>query len=167
MQGEGDLAVKSSRKLRNEEQLITELGGPRLRLELDRIPLWRGDHVEVRQLMDDFAQYLYLPRLKDPELIFNAIRDGVMRTTIESDGLLAYADSFDDGEKRYSGLCVAEYPTVNPSGLVVKPDVAIRQRIAEEELRRRGAGGVAQRRWPADQRQHWRNWRRHRLPSRH
>ena len=136
VQGEGDLAVKSSRKLRNEEQLITELGGPRLRLELDRIPLWRGDHVEVRQLMDDFAQYLYLPRLKDPELIFNAIRDGVMRTTIESDGL-AYADSFDDGEKRYSGLCVAEYPTVNPSGLVVKPDVAIRQRIAEEELRRR------------------------------
>ena len=87
VQGEGNLADKAGRKLRNEEQLITELGGPRLRLELDRIPLWRGNHVEVRELMDYFAQYLYLPRLKDPELLLNAIRDGVRRTTPEVDGL--------------------------------------------------------------------------------
>jgi hypothetical protein len=26
-------------------------------MELDRIPLWRGDHVSVRQLVEDFASY--------------------------------------------------------------------------------------------------------------
>ena len=35
-----------------------------LRMELDRIPLWRGDHVAVKQLVEDFARYLYLPRLE-------------------------------------------------------------------------------------------------------
>jgi hypothetical protein len=32
---------------------------------VDRIPLWRGDHVPVKQLVEDFAKYLYLPRLRD------------------------------------------------------------------------------------------------------
>ena len=52
--------------MRNDELLVTTFAGTRLRMELDRIPLWRGDHVEVRQLVDDFARYSYLPTLKDP-----------------------------------------------------------------------------------------------------
>jgi hypothetical protein len=35
-------------------------------MELDRAPLWRGDHVEIRQLVEDFARYLDLPRLAGP-----------------------------------------------------------------------------------------------------
>ncbi|HEX3722458.1 MAG TPA: DUF499 domain-containing protein, partial [Nitrolancea sp.] len=124
--GDGDLAIKASRKLRNEEKLITELGGPRLRLEIDRVPLWRGNQVEVRQLMDDFARYLYLPRLQSTELLINAIRDGVNRTTPEVDGL-AYAVGINDGTGRYLGLSLRESPAINPSGLVVKPEFAIAQ----------------------------------------
>jgi len=39
--------------------------------------LWRGDHVAVAQLVDDFARYQYLPRLKNPSVLVGAVRDGL------------------------------------------------------------------------------------------
>ena len=63
--GQESLAVRASKKLRSEELLVPALAGTRLRMELDRVPLWRGDHVTVRQLTEDFARYVYLPRLCD------------------------------------------------------------------------------------------------------
>jgi hypothetical protein len=38
--------------------LILKFAATRLRMELDKIPLWRGDHVGLKQLAEDFAQYL-------------------------------------------------------------------------------------------------------------
>lgn len=75
--GQDPLAVRVSKKLRSEELLVPVLAGTRLRMELDRVPLWRGDHVEIRQLADHFARYLYLPRLADPEVLIRAIQDGL------------------------------------------------------------------------------------------
>src|SRR6266702_2647794 len=63
------LAMRASRKLENDGLLITKYAGTNLRLELDKVPLWRGDSVSVKQLADDFAQYLYLPRLRDTDVI--------------------------------------------------------------------------------------------------
>ena len=37
-----------------------------LRRDLDRVPLWRGDHVTLKQLGQDYAQYLCLPKLLGP-----------------------------------------------------------------------------------------------------
>ena len=59
----------ANRKLRNDEDLITGFAATRLRMELDRVPLWRGDHVAVKQLVEDFARYPYLPRLKNAEVL--------------------------------------------------------------------------------------------------
>ncbi|MBA2447798.1 MAG: hypothetical protein H0V51_07215 [Chloroflexi bacterium] len=56
-----------------------------LRQELNRIPLWRGDHVGVKQLRDDFAQYLYRPRLRDSEVLLEAVRDGTARRQLDAD----------------------------------------------------------------------------------
>ena len=56
--GRAPLAGRTSRRLRNEELLVTGLGATILRKHLDDVPLWRGDHVEVRQLVDDFGRYL-------------------------------------------------------------------------------------------------------------
>src|SRR6266571_5376639 len=66
--GQDALAVRASKRLRNEELLVPALAGTRLRMELDRVPLWRGDHVSIKLLLEDFARYLYLPRLKGPEV---------------------------------------------------------------------------------------------------
>lgn len=72
--GPDPLAVRVSKKLRNEEALITEYSSARLRMDLDRVPLWRGDHVALKQLWSDYTQYLYLPRLRDSIVLLDAVR---------------------------------------------------------------------------------------------
>src|SRR5437762_3631342 len=103
LSGQDALAVRASKKLRNDELLVTGLAGTRLRMELDRVPLWRGDHVPTKQLAEDFARYLYLPRLKESAVLIGAIRDGIALLTWEQDSF-AFADSFDESAARYRGL---------------------------------------------------------------
>ena len=127
--GSGSVAERVSKKLVSEESLIPAYSGTRLRLDIDRVPLWRGDHVEVNQLWDDFSQYLYLPRLTNQSVLDDAIRDGVAALTWETDGF-AFADSH-DGD-RYSGLRISQQlASVAPSGLLVKPGAAAQQQTAE------------------------------------
>jgi len=153
LQGNDPLAVRASKKLRNEELLLTTFAGTRLRMELDRVPLWRGDHVEIRQLVEDFARYLYLPRLKNPAVLVGAVRDGVGLLTWERE-TFAYADSFDEAAGRYRGLRAGQSVPISetdPKGLLVKPEVARRQLDTEPAVARRpdlteaaaGAGGGA------------------------
>jgi len=131
--GDGALAERASRKLRGEGVLLTSIGSSMLRHELDTVPLWRGDHVSIEQLLEDFGRYLYLPRLKTPDVLFQSIRNGLdLRGWMEDS--FAYAESFDEAAGRYRGLRYGELVTIstdNRSGLLVKPDVAERQRKAE------------------------------------
>jgi hypothetical protein len=126
--GSDALAVRASKKLRNDGLLAPKLGATILRKNLDTIPLWRGDHVSVRQLADDFASYLYLERVTGPEVIAQAVRDGVSLLTWESDAF-AYAESFDDTATRYRGLQGGQHVSLitDDTGLVVKPAVARQQ----------------------------------------
>jgi hypothetical protein len=74
--GSDALAERASKKLRNDELLIVNFAASRLRMEMDRVPLWREDrHVAIRQLVDDFGRYLYLPRLQTTTV--HSIRDGI------------------------------------------------------------------------------------------
>ena len=121
----GGLADRASRRLRSDEMLISSLGATILRKHLDDVPLWRGNHVEVRQLVQDFGQFLYLPRLAGPDVLTRAIQDGVGLITWNLDSF-AYAESYDEEENRYLGMRKQETVTVTPESraLVVKPDVA-------------------------------------------
>src|SRR5207245_4736318 len=97
------LAVRASRKLGNDGLLITKYAGTNLRLELDKVPLWRGDAVSIKQLAEDFAQYLYLPRLRDTDVLLAAVRDGIAALNWERE-TFAYANSYDATRRRYLGL---------------------------------------------------------------
>ena len=131
LSGQDALAVRASKKLRSDEHLIAGFAATRLRMELDRVPLWRGDHVAIRQLVEDFARYLYLPRLKEPAVLLEAIRDGLRLLTWSQDSF-AYAESFDDAAGRYRGLRCGELVNISEdSGLLVRPEVALKQRQAE------------------------------------
>jgi hypothetical protein len=133
LSGTEPLAARASKKLRNDELLITNLAASRLRMELDRIPLWRGDNVATRQVIDDFARYLYLPRVEGPEILASAMVEGIKLLTWSKDSF-AFADSFDEKEGRYRGLRCGEMVSISasePTGLLVKPDVAARQQEAE------------------------------------
>src|SRR5260370_6957941 len=102
------LAVRASRKRENDGLLITRYAGTNLRLELDKVPLWRGDSVSVKQLADDFAQYLYLPRLRDTDVLLAAVRDGVPSLTWERE-TSAYADSSAAPPHPYPALHTAHH----------------------------------------------------------
>ncbi|MBK6429951.1 Swt1 family HEPN domain-containing protein [Candidatus Amarolinea dominans] len=131
--GSDALAVRASKKLKNDDLLVTALAGTMLRMWLDRIPLWRGDHVSVRQLVDDFARYHYLPRLRDASVLLNAISSGLALLTWEQDSF-AYADSFDERAGRYRGVQSGQRVTLadtSAPGLLVKPALARRQLDAE------------------------------------
>ncbi len=134
LSGQDALAARASKKLRGDELLVTGFAPTRLRMELDRIPLWRGDHVEVRQLVEDFARYLYLPRLRDSEVLLGAVRDGLGLLVWTKDSF-AYADSFDEPADRYRGLRCGQLVNVtkdNMTGLLVRPDRATKQQ--EEDV---------------------------------
>ncbi|KAB2964430.1 MAG: ATP-binding protein [Thermoanaerobaculia bacterium] len=132
LSGAEALAARASRKLRSEELLVTSMGSTILRKHLDDVPLWRGESVAVRQLVEDFARYLYLPRLAGPEVLVQAIRDGVALLTWRSD-TFGYAESYDEAVDRFRGLRGGQMVTLDSedSGLVVQPDRAWRQ--LEEE----------------------------------
>jgi hypothetical protein len=141
LQGADSLATRASKKLKNEELLLIQMGGIRLRLELDRVPLWRGEDVLVKQLIEDFATYLYLPRLRDPDVLMGAIREGISRLTWESE-TFAYAQGKDSQTGRYLGLDAGKMASIQAEGgsLLVESSVAARQ-LREDAQKADGTEG--------------------------
>jgi hypothetical protein len=128
LSGQDALAERASKKLKNDELLVVNFAASRLRMEMDRVPLWRGSHVAIRQLVEDFGRYLYLARLQTSTVLLNAIRAGLALLTWEQDAF-AYAENYDDSASRYRGLHSAAQISVtsDDAGLLVKPEVARRQ----------------------------------------
>jgi len=137
LQGSDPIVVRASKRMRNDGFLITQYGGIPLRLELDRIPLWRGDHVGLKQLADYFAEYLYLPRLRDSAVLLGAVAQGLGMLMLEES--FAYAERFDASTGRYQGLVHGQARTVSldEHGVLIKPAAALRQLAADEEARRK------------------------------
>jgi len=131
-------AVKASKKLVSEELLLPVLGPARLKMELDRA-LWRdADHIGSRQLWEYLCSYLYLPRLKDQDVLLRAIQDGI--STVTSSDVFAYAGGYDEESGRYVGLRTGGggSAVLDSSSLLVKPEAARAQvELEEEEARQR------------------------------
>lgn len=133
--GQDALAARASKKLRNESVLYTTLAGSMLRMEMDKVPLWRGNHVAIKQLAEDCAKYPYLPRFVESSILVRSAADGLALLTWEKDSF-AYAESFDEAGGRYRGLRAGQQITLadhTAPGLLVKPDVAAKQ-IASEAV---------------------------------
>jgi predicted AAA+ superfamily ATPase len=133
--GQDPLAVRVSKKLRSDELLLAGLAATRLRMELDRVPLWRGQHVAINQLIEDFARYIYLPRLCNPAVLLDAVREGLRLLTWDRD-TFAYADTFDERLGRYRGLRCGQMVNVTEndlSGLLVQPGPALSQHDLETD----------------------------------
>jgi hypothetical protein len=126
------LASNASRKLRTEDLLLTQYAGTLLRGKMDEIPLWRGNHVTVKELAEFFARYLYLPRLKNTEVLLSAIREGVQSPSWQQE-TFAYADSYDAERHRYPGLKAGQQVPVALNAIVVKPEVAAAQFAADAQ----------------------------------
>jgi predicted AAA+ superfamily ATPase len=133
--GSDAIAIRAWKKLKSDEQVVPQMGAIVLRKHLDDIPLWRGNHATIKQLAEDFARYLYLPRLTDTPVLIQAIRDGLTFTTWEKE-TFAFAESYDEKTKRYAGLKGGQHVNVPDDGMfgmLVKPDVAAAQKSANEK----------------------------------
>ena len=127
--GSDPLAVRAGGKLRNEEHLITKFGGVNLRLVLDGAlkEKWTADHAfGLKQLWSWFAQYPYLPRLRDISVLEGAVRDGSSSLLWRSE-TFAYAAAR-EAPGAYRGIVagrIAETPVTSTSLIVdgsVLPD---------------------------------------------
>jgi hypothetical protein len=144
--GSGSLAERIARKLDSEERLIIMYGGTRVRMDLDRIPLWSDRHdISVDTLWKAYCQFPYMPRLASFKVLADAISDGVSKLDWQTN-TFAYADGHDGS--RWVGLASAEIVSARRSGYVVAPDVAADQ-IAREAIHDKplaggseGAGGL-------------------------
>ena len=119
------LAARASKKLVNDEYLITAYGGIRLRLAMDRFHLWgEHPHVSLKQLWEYFCRYPYLPRLRDRQVLAGAMQEGISQTTWSEN--FAYAEGWDAIHQRYLGLKVGQLVTVRIDGesLLIRPEAA-------------------------------------------
>ena len=96
--------------------------------------MWRGKHhIAISQLIKDFGCYPYLPRLKNADVLIQAIQKGFGLKSWLQDSF-AYAESFDELSGRYRGLRPGDEIisiTSNDSGLLVIPEAGMSQIEAE------------------------------------
>ncbi|MGI6364080.1 MAG: Swt1 family HEPN domain-containing protein [Bacillota bacterium] len=132
LQGNRSLAIRASNKLKNEENLITQMAATRLRLELDRY-IWREkDHIGLKQLWEYFASYLYLPRLKNQYVLTEAVESGI--TGLIIDDTFGYAERWDPTQDRYVGLKSPGFSggvIMDGASVLIKPEIALKQ-LADE-----------------------------------
>jgi uncharacterized protein len=135
MDKNASLAAKVSKKLTSDEHLLPNYGSDRLKHDLERYNLWQGrNHIQVKQLLELFATYPYLPRLRDQQCLFEAI-SGAFYGKILCEGF-AYAGSYDEAADKYLSLVSRgeAHFTVSLSGFLIQPAVALRH-IEQEQQR--------------------------------
>jgi hypothetical protein len=128
--------LQASRKAVHEEHLIANYAASRLRLEALDPYLWRDvNHLDLKKLWEYLAYYLYLPRIKNQQVLLQAIAEGVAALLWNEN--FAYATGWDESKGRYLGLKAAEHisVTLSSQNLIVKPEVAQRQIEADTAVK--------------------------------
>lgn len=119
-------AVRVSKKVRGE-YLITKYSAASLRIDLDRYVWQNVPHVRLKTLWEYMASYPYLPRLKDEQVLIEAVQDGIAQITWSDN--FAYAEAFDETKQRYLGVKFGQRGSVilDDRSLIVKPEVVLAQ----------------------------------------
>lgn len=130
--GEDNFYDRAARKLRQDGLLIYEWSPDNLRMELDRY-IWgegRGWQIGLKQLWEYLAQYCYLPRLSDHEVLLKAVHDGVSRL----DAPFGYATGWDEANQHHTGVVFRSTGSVyfDDRSLLIHPDHIILPPAAPE-----------------------------------
>ena len=125
------LLSRASRKLVSDEALMPELGPTRLDRDLQKY-IWNGKpHLNLSDLWEYLNRYLYLPRVKNQQVLVKAVQAAV--TGIVA-GPFAYAESWDEASDSYAGLLIQSardpHVIINRDSVILKPDVAEAHRPA-------------------------------------
>ncbi len=125
--------VKAEKKTRGTE-FISKWSPALLKMEaLDRW-LWKDEpHVSTKRVWDCLASYLYMPRLRDEDVLLDTIHEG-LRTR----DYFAYATSVSE-RGRYEGLKFGDGSGsiyIDEHSVLVKPEMAARQLEEEASITR-------------------------------
>lgn len=134
------LLARASKKLVAEEGLLTELGPTRLDRDLQKY-IWNGkSHLSLKDLREYLNRYIYLPRLKNQEVLVKAVQASVSGML---PGPFAYAERWDEKSDTYLGLAIERAGNaavvIDSDSVIIKPNVAEAHRPAPSQP---GAGGV-------------------------
>lgn len=127
------LAERLSRRLGNDGSLTVQHAAPAIRHQLNTTAakLWANGHVTVGALWRLYAEYPYMPRLRDRAVLDAGLSGPQLLWQEEG---FALADGHDGDTGRYRGLVL---PTdgvtvgVTDATLVVRPEKATAQRASE------------------------------------
>ncbi len=91
-------------KARADGVVLEKLGPDTLWLKLR--PLWAEDrpHIAIAEIVDWFASYVYLPKVRDRVVLETSIRDAIGKF----DAAFGYAERFDAVKGVYEGLIYAK-----------------------------------------------------------
>jgi uncharacterized protein len=125
------LLARASKKLVAEEGLLTELGPTRLDRDLQKY-IWNGKpHLSLKDLREYLNRYVYLPRLKNQEVLVKAVQAAI---TGMLPGPFAYAERWDEKTDTYLGLAIERAANaavvIDSDSVIMKPDVAEAHRPA-------------------------------------
>lgn len=130
------LAERVSRRLGNDGDLSIRQAAATVKLSIGKVPqIWKDGHVSLGALWRLYSQYPYMPRLRDRRVLDEGITD--MPLIWQTDAF-ALATGFDEAAGRYIGLWTPDdkgaAPAATDSLLLVRPDVAVKQRDFEIRL---------------------------------
>jgi hypothetical protein len=138
----GGIVQRASYRLQSQELLITTWSPIHLHRELDQY-LWKDGrpHISVKQLWEYFATYLYLPRLRDKDVLLATIKAGVF--TRDFFGYATGVRELEGAEiPEYVGLTFGSTPPgvyYDESSVVVRPEVAAKS-MKQAEIEAEVAG---------------------------
>jgi predicted AAA+ superfamily ATPase len=119
----GTVLQRASYRAVTDEHLITRWGPPLLTRVLDAYNLWQDKpQLGVRQLWGYLATYLYLPRLRDRDVLLSTIKTGAASTDY-----FGYAISVDAQDGSYQGLYFGRQPATiyyDDNAVIIQPDAA-------------------------------------------
>lgn len=125
------LAERVSRRLGGDGDLSVRQAAVTVRLAINKVPqIWKDGHVTLGTLWELYCQYPYMPRLRDRKVLQEGVLD--LPLIWETDAF-ALATGYEDG--RYVGLWIPGDTNLAPAAtdalLLVRPDVAVKQRSEE------------------------------------
>ena len=123
------LLSRACKKLVSDNTLLPELGPQRLDRDLQHY-IWNNrPHLSLKELWDYLNRYIYLPRLKDREVLARAVQVAVSGLV---PGPFAYAERWDEEAQDYFGLITdqtSDAPVViDDDSVIVAAEVAKRHR---------------------------------------
>ncbi|WP_326545189.1 DUF499 domain-containing protein [Mycolicibacterium sp. ND9-15] len=127
------LADRVSRRLGSDGDLSIRQAAATIRLAIGKVPqIWKDGHVALGALWQLYSRYPYMPRLRDRRVLDEGIVDMPM---IWQTDAFALGTGFDEAAGRYIGLWTPDdkgaAPAATDSLLLVRPDVAVKQRETE------------------------------------